>query len=187
MTTWMRRIRAAFGMGLAWAAAWFGAGMVLLFVVGLGAADVPFPLFFGFLGFLAGATFSVLLGTLGRHRKFDQMSMPRFAGWGALGGLVLAGALRLAMGPDAEFLVLGTVFTAAGAVSAAGTLALARRATEHELLDAKVGAVDQIATRDASAKSIGSRQEARETPHSGDSLDDSTPRSRSTNTAPPMR
>ncbi|MCK7577394.1 MAG: hypothetical protein MZV65_17245 [Chromatiales bacterium] len=62
MQKWLRRIRGAIGMGLTWAAAWFGAGMVLLLIVGLDAADVPFPLFFGLLGFLAGVTFSGILG-----------------------------------------------------------------------------------------------------------------------------
>lgn len=133
---WGRRIRAAIGMGLTWAAAWFAAGLGLLLVVGLGAADVPFPLFFGLLGFLAGATFSVLLGTLGRRRRFDQMSVPRFAGWGALGGVLLAGGLRLAAGPDAAFFTVGPIFAAAGAISAAGTLALARKATKHDMIEA---------------------------------------------------
>ncbi|HTE47339.1 MAG TPA: hypothetical protein VK636_18960 [Gemmatimonadaceae bacterium] len=136
MKKWRRRIRAAIGMGLTWALAWFGAGMALLLVVGPDAADVPFPLFFGLLGFLAGAAFSGILGILGRRRQFDQMSLPRFAGWGALGGLLLAGAVRLAAGPDGELLVLGPVFSLAGAISAAGTLALARRGQERRLLDA---------------------------------------------------
>lgn len=129
MNKWLRRIRAAVGVGLTWAAAWFGAGLMLLLVVGVGAADVPFPLFFGFLGFLAGATFSAVVGILGRRRRFDQMSLPRFAAWGAVGGLLLSGAVMLAAGPGGEVLVLGPVFALAGAISAAGTLALARRAT----------------------------------------------------------
>ena len=83
MTKWWKRIRAAMGIGLTWAAAWFAAGMALLFVVGFGAADVPFPLFFGLLGFLAGTTFAGILGLVAGKRRFDQMSLPRFAGWGA--------------------------------------------------------------------------------------------------------
>lgn len=133
MTKWWKRIRAAMGIGLTWAAAWFAAGMALLFVVGFGAADVPFPLFFGLLGFLAGTTFAGILGLVAGKRRFDQMSLPRFAGWGALGGLLLSGALVLASG-EGEFLVLGTVFAIAGATSAAGTLALARRG-ERQLLE----------------------------------------------------
>ncbi len=139
MTTWGRRIRAAVGIGLTWAAAWFGAGMVLLLIVGVGAADVPFPLFFGFLGFLAGATFSIVLGIVARKRRFDQLSLPRFAAWGAVGGLLLSGVVSLFAGLG-ELLVLSTVFAAAGALSAAGTLTLARRAERQALLDAPGGA-----------------------------------------------
>ena len=58
MKKWLRRIRGAIKMGLAWGFAWFAAGMVLLLFVGPDAADVPFPLGFGFLGFLAGISFS---------------------------------------------------------------------------------------------------------------------------------
>jgi hypothetical protein len=139
-------------MGLAWAAAWLGAGLVLLLVVGFGAADVPFPLFFGFLGFLAGATFSGILGIFARRRRFDEMSLPRFAGWGALGGLLLSGIVALAAGPGAELLVLSPVFAAAGAISAAGTLALARRAEERELPDANAEAFEAGPHEDESRK-----------------------------------
>ena len=152
MKKWLRRLRGAIGMGLTWAAAWFGAGMVLLLVVGVGAADVPFPLFFGFLGFLAGATFSGILGIFARRRRFDEMSLPRFAVWGALGGLLLSGIVALAAGPGAEILVLGPVFAAAGAISAAGTLALARRAEERELPDANAEAVEAGLHKDESRK-----------------------------------
>lgn len=135
MKKWLKRIRGAIGMGLTWGVAWFGAGLLLLLVVGFGAADVPFPLFFGLLGFLAGATFSAILGLFAGRSRFEQMSLPRFAGWGALGGLLLAGMLVLVAGPGVELLVVGPVFALAGAISAAGTLALARRGEERELLE----------------------------------------------------
>jgi len=151
----MRRIRGAIGVGLTWAAAWFGAGMLMLLVVGFGAADVPFPLFFGLLGFLAGVTFSGILGIVGRRRRFDQMSLPRFAGWGAFGGLLLAGVVRLAAGPDGELVVLGPVFAVAGAISAAGTLALARRGDRRELRDAGVEAAELGPSRDAARELRG--------------------------------
>lgn len=143
MKKWMRRLRAAVGIGLTWAAAWFGAGMAMLFVVGFGAADVPFPLFFGLLGFLAGTAFAAVLGIVERRRRFDQMSLPRTAGWGALGGLLLAGGLTLATGVGGALPVLGPVFALAGATCAAGTLALARRATDQARLDAGNGDTDR--------------------------------------------
>ena len=125
----------AIGIGLTWAAAWFGAGLILLLVVGVGAADVPFPLFFGLLGFLAGVTFSGVLGIVEGRRRFDQMSLPRFAVWGGVGALMLSGVLVLATGLGGEILVLGPVFALAGAGCAAGSLALARMAEKPESLD----------------------------------------------------
>lgn len=143
MKKWLRRIRGAIGMGLIWALAWFGAGMALLLVVGFGAADVPFPLGFGMLGFFAGITFSVVLVILEGRRRFDQMSLPRFAAWGAVGGLLLSVVFVLAAAALAEgttfilnLVFLGPLFAVAGAASAAGSLALARMAEDRGLLEA---------------------------------------------------
>ena len=142
MGKWLRRIRGAMGMGVAWGLAWFGAGMVLLLIVGPDAADVPFPLGFGLLGFLAGALFSGILGMVERGRRFHQLSLPRFAGWGAAGGLLFAVLFVVTVtltGAGAlldDLVFLGPLFAAAGAASAGGALALARRADDRALLDA---------------------------------------------------
>ena len=91
---------------------------------------------------MGGAAFSAILGITEGRRRFDQMSLPRFAGWGAVGGGLLS-TLFLATGwvtVGAQQLPLGTVFvvlvTLLGAGSAAGSLALARRADDQELLEA---------------------------------------------------
>jgi hypothetical protein len=137
MKKWLRRIRGAIGMGLTWAIAWFGAGVILLLIVGPDAADVPFPIGFALFGFLAGAIFSGVLAIVEGRRSFDQMSLPRFAVWGAVGGLLLSGIFGLAadVGGDV-ILVLGPVFASSSAASAAGSLALARLAEDRESLDA---------------------------------------------------
>ena len=133
---WLRRIRGAIGMGLTWAIAWFAAGMILLLIVGPDAADVPFPLGFGMFGFLAGVTFSGVLGLIDGRRRFDQMSLPRFAGWGAVGGLLLSAAFVLAAGLGGDLiLILGPVFALSSAACAAGSLALARMAEDRVALD----------------------------------------------------
>ena len=44
---------------------------------------------------LAGATFSSVLGIAERRRTFEEMSLPRFAFWGAVGGLLLSMLLLL--------------------------------------------------------------------------------------------
>jgi hypothetical protein len=155
MKKWLRRIRGAIKMGLTWGFAWFAAGMVLLLIVGPDAADVPFPLGFGFLGFLAGITFSAVLASLEGRRRFDQMSLPRFAGWGGIGGLLFSVIFVFAVAALAEgttfiqnLVFLGPLFAAAGAGCAAGSLALARMAEDRELLDASAEVAEAGLTED---------------------------------------
>ena len=145
MKKWLRRIRGAIGMGLTWAAAWFGAGVIMMLGVLLltgSRADVPIPLVFGAFGLVAGITFSGVVGLVEGRRRFDQMSLPRFAGWGAAGGFFLSATfvLAVALAGDPAFLwnllFLGPVVAVAGAGSAAGSLALARRVEDRELLEA---------------------------------------------------
>ena len=155
MRKWLRRIRGAIGIGLTWAVAWFGAGLILLLIVGVGAADVPFPLFFGLLGFLAGVTFSGVLGIVEGRRRFDQMSLPRFAVWGGVGGLLLSGILAVATGLGGELLVLGPIFALSGAGCAAGSLALARMAEDRELLDAGAELGEVGLTEDEARELLG--------------------------------
>ncbi len=165
MKKWLRRIRGAIGMGLIWALAWFGAGMALLLVVGFGAADVPFPLGFGMLGFFAGVTFSVVLVLGEGRRRFDQMSLPRFAGWGAGGGLLLSVlfVLAVAVAEDMTFIAnlvfLGPIFAVAGAGSAAGTLALARMAEEREVLEGSADVAEVGRSGDEAQELLGGTRE----------------------------
>ena len=133
MRTFVRRIRGAIGMGLTWGVAWSAVGLIPKWVFGFNA-DAPFPIIFGVLGFVAGVTFSGLLALTAGRRRFDQMSLPRFAGWGATGGVLLsalfAKAASLGLG---DVLVIVPTFAAASAVCASGSLALARRAARQEL------------------------------------------------------
>src|SRR5512138_1865171 len=133
MRKWLRRIRGAIGMGFTWGAACSGAGIVLAVVTRF-KADAPFPLVFGVLGFFAGVTFSALLALTEGRRRFDQMSLPRFAAWGAGGGLLLsalfAKAASLGWG---DVLAIAPTFALASAVCASGSLAVARRAVSREL------------------------------------------------------
>lgn len=156
MKKWLRRVRGAVGMGLTWASAWFGAGLALLLIVGPGAADVPFPLGFGALGFLAGVTFSAVLGVVEGRRRFEQLSLPRFAGWGAVGGLLFSVIFILAAGLGGDLLlVLGPVFALSGAGCAAGALTLARRAGEPASLDAGTDAAEVASAGDDARELLG--------------------------------
>jgi hypothetical protein len=159
MKKWLRRIRGAIGMGLTWAVAWGGAGtiMVLGIVLVTGSRpDPPVPLMFSAFGFVAGVIFSGVLGIVERRRRFDQLSLPRFAAWGAAGGFLLSAAFvtAVALAGDRAFLwnlvVVGPAVAAAAAASAAGSLALARRAQGRELLET---------TEDVSAVQVSGREE----------------------------
>ena len=101
---------------------------------------------FAYPAFLGGVTFSAVLGIAGRRRRLDEMSLPRFAAWGAVGGLLVSlipaamvavGLATLASNAPGVWLltaVVGGPVTLGSAISAAGSLALARRAEERALL-----------------------------------------------------
>ena len=126
MKKWPERIRGTLGMGLTWAAAWLGGGTIVgLVLVGGGGvlALAQISVMSTVAGFVGGVIFSAVLGIAEGRRRFDEMSLPRFATWGAVGGLLMSlliggGGLPVIM---AAFMLLG-------AGSAAGSLALARRA-----------------------------------------------------------
>ena len=140
MKRWMRRVRGALGIALSWAVAWFGAGAlvgILFFGGGLDLATLFNGILFGVAGFIGGGTFGGLLVLAEGRRTFDQMSLPRFAVWGALGGLIMS-ELFLGMGRPftMTFGLVDGVVAFMGAASAAGSLAIARRAGGNELIDA---------------------------------------------------
>ena len=156
MKKWLKRIRGVLGTGLTWAAAWGVVGTMLRIVAGA-IAGSPFGgvtpiasvvvmlVTFGAMGFVGGVAFSTVLGITEGRRRFDQMSLPRFAAWGGVGGLLLFLFIRAAgsgfqMG--LEQLILGGTVILLGAGSAAGSLALARRAGNRELLDAGADVAD---------------------------------------------
>ena len=131
----LRRIRGAIGMGFTWGAAWCAAG-IMLAVVTRFKADAPFPLIFGVLGFIAGVIFFAILALTEGRRGFDQMSLPRFAVWGATGGLLLSAVFAKAASLGwGDVLAIAPTFAAACAVCASGSLAVARRAAPRELPD----------------------------------------------------
>ena len=126
MKSWLQRVRGAIGIGATWAAGWAPIGAVTGWVT---ATLVDFPasilagnyaVMFGVLGFAGGTIFSTVLRLAEGHRSFEQLSLPRFVGWGALGGLVLGG--------------LAVLVSLLGAGSAAGTLVVARASAERPLL-----------------------------------------------------
>ena len=159
MTSWLRRIRGAVGMGLTWAGLWSAIGALVAVLPGTTTAPYPIPIEFlvsfaaqgaaqfAALGFVGGATFSLVVGALEGRRRFDEISLPRFAAWGAVGGLMMwaargpIGASVMGLlgtvglpGPTWVFGISGGIIVFLGAGSAAGTLALARRVDGKEAL-----------------------------------------------------
>jgi hypothetical protein len=154
---WLRRIKAAVGIGLTWAVGW-AAGLFIIagvayLVVGYTWAPTMVDLLAnvaisGAMGFVAGASFSFVLGLTERHRTFAQLSILRFASWGALGGLALAGVFSLVtIGlTPLDVFKAGVVAALLGSGSAAGSLAIARRAGATDRLNA-TGAAGLIGER----------------------------------------
>jgi hypothetical protein len=149
MKKWLKRIRGAFGTALTWAIAWSGVGATFGLTGGnsdrgIAAAVVDGFIGWAILGFVGGAIFSVVLGIAEGRRGLHEVSLPRFAGLGAVGGLLLGMVLFAMYGTVA----MGLVGTLLGAGSAAGSLALARRADDRELLEhgadvADIGLTDE--------------------------------------------
>ena len=146
MGKWLRRIRGTIGMGLTWAVAWSLVGMAPRWLFGFNA-DAPFPLIFGVLGFGAGVIFSLVLMLTECRRGFDQLTLPRFATWGAVGGFLLSAIFtRAASLGWADAFVIAPTFAIAGAICASGSLALARRAESRELREGRGGSAESQLT-----------------------------------------
>jgi hypothetical protein len=154
MQKWPIRMRGAVGMGLTWAAEWVLAGLM----IGVGSKllpglpwhwffdnfDAPLPAL-AIPGFFGGIFFSIVLGIAGHRRRFHELSLPVFAAWGALGGLLLTlfplalaavGLATLNVSPWRIIAGFGGPFMLLGAASAAISLTLARRSADREFADA---------------------------------------------------
>lgn len=155
-------------MGLTWAAEW-AVGGVLIGVASTLLPGLPWGWFFEVFdaplpalavpGFFGGVFFSIVLGIAGRGRRFRDLSLPLFVGWGMLGGvlltlfpLALAGVGLASLNTSAWTIVTAfggpcIVFSAASAFI---SLTLARRAEHRELAAAdddlaQVGLTEQEA------------------------------------------
>ena len=153
----MRRIRGAIGMGLTWAIGWAIAGL-LIGVASVVLPGLPWNAFYEVFdaplpalavpGFIAGVFFSTVLGVAGRRRSFDELSLTRFAAWGAVGGLLLTlvpfalVAVGLAsregshVGTGQILAVIGVPFVLLSAISASITLLVARRSARRDSREA---------------------------------------------------
>jgi hypothetical protein len=140
MKKWLRRIRGALGMGLTWALVWAPVAVLLGILVDPdGSMDEMWVAVGAYPGFLGGVVFSIVLAIAARRRGLAELSIARAALWGGFAGL-LVGTLPFTLGtPTSEvplWLLAGVVIgsiTLLSAVSAAGSLALAKRAERRAL------------------------------------------------------
>lgn len=143
MTKWLRRIRGAIGMGLTWAIGGALLGLMIeMFVDPTGAIADVWIAVLAYPAFLGGVAFSAVLGIAGRRRRFDELSMPRFAAWGALSGVVVSlipaalVATGLASAAVPVWKITGALvgpLSLGCALAASGSLALARMAENRQL------------------------------------------------------
>jgi hypothetical protein len=162
MKKWLRRIRGALLMGLTWAVVWAPVGLLIGMIVDPdGSMDEPWVLVGTLPGFLGGVAFATVLGIVGRRRRFDDLSLPRFTAWGAGAGLLVGGiwvVLALLSDPP-RWLLYGVVvgsLTLLSAVSAAGSLALARMAEKRDLPGAGADVAEAGLTDGETQERLGS-------------------------------
>ncbi|MDX2042085.1 MAG: hypothetical protein SF097_12595 [Acidobacteriota bacterium] len=124
MNKWMSGIRGTVLMILLWVVGWglgFG-GLIEAFVDPDGEIlDIWFTAM-AIPGFIGGVVFSALLRIAEGRRSFDEVSLVRFAIWGAATGLVIGG-IAMARGIELS-LTTGKIFgitTVLGIVAAIGS------------------------------------------------------------------
>jgi len=169
MNSRLRRVRGAVGMGLIWAAVGFIAGMGIELIHGiwpnpLGSAVDIWPAALAYPGFFGGVAFSAVLGLAGRRRRFDELSLPGVAMWGAVGGFLvsLIPAAIVALGLATPNVPLWQITVAllgpctlGGAIAAYCSLVLARMADDRELLDESRDVADVGLTKEEERGLLG--------------------------------
>ena len=133
MDSLLRKLRGMLGMGITWAVGW----AMVMFIIGtiIGVVDPdsidpgeePWRMagIVAFVGFLSGTAFAAIFASAERRRKIRELSVLRSAFWGALGGAVLP--LLTSMNDSTLFNTMPL-----GAIFAASTVAIARRAALRE-------------------------------------------------------
>lgn len=137
MQLWGRRIPSFIGTALLWAATWSAAGIVLARVPGF-HSDLPFAILFAPLGFLAGLLYIGIFRRVEDGREGGPSAFLHAAMRGAASGLLLSAVIVAAAalrGDDwwKELLLFGPPLAVGSAISAAGSLALSRRAHRRQL------------------------------------------------------
>lgn len=151
MGKWLRRLRGAIGMGFVWGLAW-GIGGLMIGVASILLPGLPWDAVFEVFdaplpalalpGFVGGGFFSLVLSTAGRRRRFSELSLGKFALYGAVGGVLLTlfplglaavGLATIKPGALIPILFAGIPIAVLSAGSAVGSLMIARRGEDRQL------------------------------------------------------
>ena len=146
MKTWLKRVRGAVLLALAWAVVWAALGVLLGIIVDPdGSMDEMWFLVGAYPGFLCAVVFWAMLGTAESRRRFDDLPLSRVAAWGAASGL-LVGVLPFVLGtPNTDRplwqwgLLIVCPITLMSAASAVASASLARIAKHRGLRHASGG------------------------------------------------
>ncbi len=139
MSVLFRKLRGIVGVGLTWGLIWAALGALLGIVYGVlspqdvdpGESPVDIARMLGIAGFISGAGFALMLALLERGRTLRDVSRSRVALWGVVGGAIIP---LLTSVDDSQVFWTCPV----GALLAAGTVAVARRAEHRHIGGADV-------------------------------------------------
>src|SRR6188472_462376 len=90
MKKWMSGIRGSMLMIVLWVVGWgLGFGGIMELIDPDGKIQDVWPTLLAIPGFIGGVIFSALLAIVERRRSFDDVSLVRFAFWGAVTGVAI--------------------------------------------------------------------------------------------------
>jgi len=148
MESLLRRLRGMLGMGMTWAVGW----AIIMFLIGnivqvvdpesIDQGEEPWrlALMVSVVGFISGSVFAMIFSSAERRKRIRDLSVLRSTIWGALGGAALP---LLTTMPDT--VLLNTV--PLGAIFAASTVAIARRAALREPEELERLSTDDVSPR----------------------------------------
>lgn len=144
MKRWQRQVRDAFVMGLVWAVVWAPVAVLIgtKIIDPDNSMDEMWVVAGAYPGFLCAVIFFAVRSVAERGRRLAELPLARAGAWGALAG-VLVGVFPFTVGTPTTALplwllgvtVIGTI-TLMSAVSAVGSVLLARMAKKREFRDA---------------------------------------------------
>lgn len=135
MNRLLKRVRGILGTAFTWAIAWIGLGAGLGVLAGFPLRYLPqMALNSSVAGFMAGASFAVILSVAERNHSLEDLSLRRVALWGAVGGLILS-VIPMAFGVPVPYLLGPLVINSGiGAAMASGSVVLARRGGKRRFI-----------------------------------------------------